>query len=40
LSSWRPIVTLLPFLAHPTRFIVLNPTITKTAAERLFFDLA
>jgi hypothetical protein len=33
-------VTLLPFLADPKRFIVLKPSMTKTAAERLFFDLA
>ena len=37
--TW-PIVTLLPFFADPKRFIVLKPTMTKTAAERLFFDLA
>lgn len=37
--TW-PIVTLLPFLADPRRFIVLKPTMTKAAAERLFFDLA
>jgi hypothetical protein len=36
--TW-PIVTLLPFFADPERFIVLKPTMTKTAAERLFFDL-
>lgn len=37
--TW-PIVTLLPFFADPKRFIVLKPSMTKTAAERLFFDLA
>jgi len=37
--TW-PIVTLLPFFADPSRFIVLKPTMTKTAADRLFFDLA
>ena len=37
--TW-PNVTLLPFLADPARFIVLKPTMTRTAAERLFFDLA
>ena len=37
--TW-PIVTLLPFFADPKRFIVLKPGMTKTAAERLFFDLA
>ena len=36
--TW-PVVTLLPFLADPERFIILKPTMTKTAAERLFFDL-
>lgn len=37
--TW-PTVTLLPFLADPTRFIVMKPVMTRTAAERLFFDLA
>ncbi len=37
--TW-PIVTLLPFFADPDRFILLKPTMTKKAAERLFFDLS
>ena len=36
--TW-PIVTLLPFLAAPDRFMFLKPEATKTAAERLGFDL-
>ena len=36
--TW-PIVTLLPFLAAPDRFMFLKPEVTKTAAERLGFDL-
>ena len=37
--TW-PIVTLLPFFADPDQFIFLKPTMTKVAAERLFFDLS
>jgi hypothetical protein len=36
--TW-PIVTFLPFLADPKRFIVVKPVMTKKAAERLFFDI-
>ena len=36
--TW-PTVTLLPFLADPDRFMFLKPKVTKTAAERLGFDL-
>jgi hypothetical protein len=36
--AW-PVVTLLPFLADPGRFIILKPTMTRAAAERLFFDI-
>ena len=36
--TW-PTVTLLPFLADPNRFMFLKPKVTKTAAERLRFDL-
>ena len=37
-STW-PVVTLLPFLANPQRFMFLKPLVTKEAAERLAFDL-
>ena len=36
--TW-PIVTLLPFLAAPDRFMFLKPRVTQTAAARLGFDL-
>lgn len=36
--TW-PVVTLLPFLANPQRFMFLKPRVTKEAAERLAFDL-
>ena len=34
-----PVVTLLPFLADPTRFMFLKPKVTQQAAQRLAFDL-
>jgi hypothetical protein len=36
--TW-PLVTLLPFLAQPTRHMLVQPTVTGTAAQRLGFDL-
>lgn len=37
--TW-PNVTLLPFLADPTRFMVLKPTIARKMARRMNFELA
>lgn len=37
--TW-PNVTLLPFLADPTRFMVLKPTVSKRIGRRMGFDLA
>ena len=37
-NTW-PIVTLLPFLADPTKFIALKPTNTELIAARMAFDL-
>jgi hypothetical protein len=37
-ATW-PVVTLLPFLADPARFMFLKPEPTLQAAERLAFDL-
>ncbi len=36
--SW-PMLTLLPFLAQPARHMLLQPTLTCAAAQRLGFDL-
>lgn len=36
--TW-PNVTIIPFLADPTRFMVLKPTIAKRIARRLGFNL-
>ena len=36
--TW-PNVTLLPFLADPTRFMVLKPSSTESMAARMNFDL-
>ena len=36
--TW-PIVTLLPFLADPTKFLALKPTNTELIAARMAFDL-
>ena len=37
-NTW-PIVTLLPFLADPKKFIALKPTNTELIAARMAFDL-
>ena len=37
-ATW-PVLTLLPFLADPDRFMFLKPEPTKACAERLRFDL-
>src|SRR6185503_6723771 len=37
-NTW-PIVTLLPFLADPTKYIALKPTNTELIAARMAFDL-
>ena len=37
-ASW-PMVTLPPFLAQPERHLLLQPTVTCAAAQRLGFDL-
>ena len=36
--TW-PNVTILPFLADPTRFMVLKPEISKVMAQRMNYDL-
>ena len=36
--TW-PVVTLVPFLADPKRFMFLKPGVTRVAADRLAFDL-
>jgi hypothetical protein len=36
--TW-PIVTLLPFLADPAKFLALKPTNTELIAARMAFDL-
>jgi hypothetical protein len=37
-ATW-PVLTLLPFLAHPDRFMLLKPDTTVAGAARLRFDL-
>ena len=37
-ATW-PVLTLLPFLADPTRFMFLKPEPTRACADRLRFDL-
>jgi hypothetical protein len=37
-DSW-PVLTLLPFIARPSAFMFLKPTVTKAAAEWLAYDL-
>ena len=39
LAKW-PIVTLFPFVARPTRYLIVKPMLMKRAAARLGFDLA
>jgi hypothetical protein len=39
LAKW-PVVTLFPFIARPASHLILKPTLTKRAADRLGFDLA
>jgi hypothetical protein len=36
--SW-PVATILPYLADPSRFMLLKPEVTRQAAERYPFDL-
>jgi hypothetical protein len=37
-ATW-PVLTLLPFLARPDRFLLLKPDVTVAAAQQLRFDL-
>lgn len=39
LSPTWPVSTILPFLADPSRFVLLRPEVTKQAADRYPFDL-
>jgi hypothetical protein len=39
LAKW-PVVTLFPFVAQPTRHIIVKPRLMKRAAEQLGFELA
>jgi hypothetical protein len=39
LAKW-PVVTLFPFVAQPTRHLIVKPRVMKRAAEQLGFDLA
>lgn len=39
LAKW-PVATLFPFVAQPSRHMILKPKLTKRAGERLGFDLA